>query len=276
MREFNCLTVEYYPDKQLMIWRIKNTGMPNFCLEGLREFKEFIAWVKEYFSHPLRPLKYIASASEHDGIYNLGGDLPFFLQQIRENNQENLTEYAHLCIDAIHAIYTSFGLPAMTIALVEGNAYGGGFECALAHDYILAMDKAKFGLPESKFNLFPGMGAYSLLMRKLGPVESEKVLTADALLSASELIDKGLITEEFSAEKGLETLFSFVRKNARNYNFNFYHQMCKKQVNDLKKAELINITNLWVKASQGVDHFDMRKMEAFGKAQSRKMQLASS
>jgi DSF synthase len=46
-----------------------------------------------------------------------------------------------------------------TIALVQGDALGGGFETALSSNVLIAERSAKLGFPEILFNLFPGMGA---------------------------------------------------------------------------------------------------------------------
>ena len=51
---------------------------------------------------------------------------------------------------------------------MQGECLGGGFEAALSSDVIVAEKSARFGFPEILFNLFPGMGAYSFLERKIG------------------------------------------------------------------------------------------------------------
>ncbi len=270
MREFDCVSVEYFKEEQLLFWRIKDTGMPNFCLKGLQEFKEFSYWVKNYFSHPDRPLKFIVSGSEHHGIYNMGGDLPFFLDCITSNNIERLRVYAHLCIDAIHNIYTSFELPVITIALVEGNAYGGGFECALAHDFILADETVQFGLPENKFNLFPGMGGYSLLYRKLHAVDVDAIIRSGKVYKARYLESLGLIEQLITKGLGRKSLHSFIKKIDERFNFEYHHIQCKKVINPLFKKELLEITDIWVDACMKIKPFDLRKMEILAKAQARK------
>ena len=58
-------------------------------------------------------------------------------------------------------------LPILTVALIQGDAVGGGFEAMLTDDIVIAEQGAKFGLPEILFNLFPGMGGYSFLRRKV-------------------------------------------------------------------------------------------------------------
>ncbi|WP_298310038.1 crotonase/enoyl-CoA hydratase family protein [uncultured Aquimarina sp.] len=273
MREFNCVSIEYFKEEELLIWKIRDTGMPNFCLQGLREFREFCTWVKKYFSHPDRPLKFIVSGSEHQGIYNMGGDLSYFLDSIKTEDVSKLRTYAHLCIDAIYNMYTSFGLPVITIALVEGNAYGGGFECALAHDFILAEEGVQFCLPENKFNLFPGMGAHSLLIRKLSKVDADMLIRSGDIYKAKYLQTLGLV--ENIAQKGtaILELYRFAKTIKERFNFEYHHIQCKKMINPLSKNELLKITDLWVEACLNVKEFDLRKMEILSKAQSRKVKI---
>jgi len=79
-----------------------------------------------------------------------------------------LLEYGRACIDNVYAWHSNFDLPLTTIALVQGDALGGGFESALSATVLVAEESARMGFPEILFNLFPGMGAYSLLSRKVG------------------------------------------------------------------------------------------------------------
>ncbi|MCK8521324.1 crotonase/enoyl-CoA hydratase family protein [Aquimarina sp. D1M17] len=270
MRKFDCVTLEYFPEEKLLFWKIKDTGMPNFCLKGLEEFVEVRDWLFEYFSHPDRPLQFIVSGSEHQGVYNMGGDLPFFLECIRTKNIERLRRYAHLCIDAIYGIYNAFGLPAITIALVEGNAYGGGFECALAHDFIVATEHAKFCFPENKFNLFPGMGAHSLLSRKIPNPDADSLIRSNKMYTSRFLQSFGLIEKVTNSNGSMIELHQFIHQLRDRYNFEYHHIQCKKMINPLPKDELIHVTDLWVEACMNVQSFDLRKMEILAKAQQRK------
>ncbi len=276
MRQFTCISVTYFKEQELLLWKIKDTGMPNFCLRGLQEFQEFSLWVKDYFSHPDRPLKFIVSASEHQGVYNMGGDLPFFIENIKNNAVENLKIYAHLCVEAIYAMYTSFDLPVLTIALVEGNAYGGGFECALAHDFIVAEDNVQFGLPENKFNLFPGMGAYSLLYRKVSTADADMIIRSGKVYKTMYLESLGLIEHVVEKNSGTKALHRFTKKLSEQFNFEYHHVQCKKMIHPLSKKELLAITDLWVEACMKIGKFDLRKMEILVHAQSRKGKLVLS
>ncbi|KAA1246371.1 crotonase/enoyl-CoA hydratase family protein [Aquimarina sp. RZ0] len=273
MRQFNCISIAYYKEEELLFWKIKDTGMPNFCLRGLTEFSEFCMWITAYFSHPDRPLKFIVSGSEHKDIYNMGGDLAFFLESIRTNNVQQLKTYAYLCIDAIYNMYTSFGLPVITIALTEGNAYGGGFECALAHDFIVSNDNVQFGLPENKFNLFPGMGAYSLLYRKLNTIDADAIIRSGKIYTSRYLESLGLIEKIAVKDSTMLVLHKFIREINERFNFEYHHIQCKKLIHPLSKHELLKITDVWLEACMKISQFDLRKMEILSKAQSRKSKV---
>lgn len=93
-------------------------------------------------------------------MFNVGGDLQFFAEAIKNRKREAMMAYARACIDCVHAAARGFDTGAVSIAMVEGSALGGGFEAALAHHFVLAQNNARMGFPEIAFNLFPGMGGY--------------------------------------------------------------------------------------------------------------------
>lgn len=51
--------------------------------------------------------------------------------------------------------------------MVQGDAFGGGLEFALSSNILVAEQGTRLGFPEILFNLFPGMGAYTFLYRKV-------------------------------------------------------------------------------------------------------------
>ena len=70
---------------------------------------------------------------------------------------------------------------------------GGGFECALSGNVLIAERGAKMGFPEILFNLFPGMGAMTLLGRKIGYSKAEKVILSGKLYTAEEMYELGVV-----------------------------------------------------------------------------------
>jgi DSF synthase len=70
-----------------------------------------------------------------------------------------------------------------TIALVQGDALGGGFECALSGNVLIAERGAKMGFPEILFNLFPGMGAMTCWGVGSATSKAEKIILSGKLFS---------------------------------------------------------------------------------------------
>jgi len=92
----------------------------------------------------MRDVNYYVTASRTPGVFNLGGDLSLFVMLIKTRDRGALAHYAKLCIDVQYPRSQSFFSPTLTsISLVQGDALGGGFECALASDVIIAEESAQ-------------------------------------------------------------------------------------------------------------------------------------
>ena len=78
------------------------------------------------------------------------------------------------------------------IAAVNGFCLGGGFELALACDFIYASEHAKLGLPEVNLGLFPGFGGTQRLARLIGKNRAKELIYTARMLSAHEALDWGI------------------------------------------------------------------------------------
>jgi enoyl-CoA hydratase len=105
-------------------------------------------------------------------------------------------------------------LPQPVIAAVSGYALGGGCELALAADFRIASETARFGLPEIKIGAFPGGGGTQRLTRLLGVAKAkEMILTGDPIM-AQEALAIGLVMKVTSKEKYLEEANNLAAKLA--------------------------------------------------------------
>jgi enoyl-CoA hydratase len=84
-------------------------------------------------------------------------------------------------------------LPMPSIALVNGFAFGGGCELALACTLRLAMPNAKFGLPEVKLGLIPGYGGTQRLPRLVGQGRALEMVMSGRTVNAEEALAIGLV-----------------------------------------------------------------------------------
>jgi DSF synthase len=208
-----------------------------------------------------REVHYMVQASSVPGIFNYGGDLNLFRQLIAEKDREALLSYARSCINAIYGGVIHFTRDITAIALVEGDALGGGFECALACDVIIAEKNARMGLPEILFNLFPGMGAYSFLSRRIGPSKAQRLIESGIIHTAQELYDMGVVDHLAEEGQGKSAVYNYIRKENKFRNGMMAIREVKKYVDPVSYEELIHITEIWVDAALRLTDRDLRMME---------------
>ena len=83
-------------------------------------------------------------------------------------------------------------MPEPVIAAVNGFALGGGLELALSCDFILASEKAKFGLPECTLGIIPGFGGTVRLPRRVGQGMAREMALSGNFYSSTEALQMGL------------------------------------------------------------------------------------
>lgn len=254
-------------------WFMKPAGRPSFTLPLLRDMTRVQQATRRMFdaNADRLPYKYVVLASRTPGIFNLGGDLAYFVERIRAGDRAAMTRYAHQCTEVVFRNTTAFDLPLITIALVQGDTLGGGFECALSLNMIVAEKSAKMGLPEILFNLFPGMGAYSFLSRRLDVVRAEKLITNGRLYSAAELHEMGIVDVLAEDGQGETAVCEYIATNRRRWNAHYAILQARQRVKPVTREELLDVTDIWVDAAMRLPEPDLRKMERLVASQNRRM-----
>ena len=92
-------------------------------------------------------------------------------------------------------------LPQPVIAAVSGWALGGGCELALACDFRIASETARFGLPEIKIGAFPGGGGTQRLSRLIGVAKAKEMILTGDPISAQAALAAGLVMTVASKER---------------------------------------------------------------------------
>lgn len=244
-----------------------NTGL----LAQLRNYIDTIVDSGGTIKHDgaMHQIRYGVLASKMPGVFNLGGDLALFRHAIETRSRADLVRYGEMCIDDLYPWHRNCDLPMTTMALVQGDALGGGFEAALSASVLVAEDSARMGFPEILFNLFPGMGAYSFLLRKVGRRITDELITSGNIYTARQLYDMGVVDVITPDGTGEAAVLSYVRKHSKSGNGRRAIESVRNEVSPLTRDELVRVVGLWADAALRLEDRDLRMMDRLVRAQRR-------
>jgi DSF synthase len=275
---FDELELRLEEDQKILWCDMRPSGRPSYTHELMAEIGAVQAAVRQMFADRKKddeqPFNYFVCGSRTPGIYNLGGDLAHFIERIRAGDFESMRRYAHVAVERQYENSNAFGAPIITIALVRGDALGGGFEHALSLDLIVAERSAKMGLPEVLFNLFPGMGAYSFLSRRLDRRAAEKFIMSGRVYTGEELYEMGVVDVLAEDGEGEHTLREYVARDSRKFNMHRAVYEARRRVNPVTLQELLDVVDLWAETAMNLDERDLRIMERLCAAQDRRLEGA--
>ncbi|MFZ5574604.1 MAG: crotonase/enoyl-CoA hydratase family protein [Pseudomonadota bacterium] len=260
---FSQLATHFDPHGQIAWGYMHAEPRPCFTPTLLRELKAWGDALVGAIDDPAQTgAKYFVVASRVPGIFSLGGDLDLFMRLIEMRDREALYRYAIACIDCSYAVHSHLNRPDVTsIALVQGQALGGGFESALAANVLIAERGAKLGLPEILFNLFPGMGAMSFLGRRVGYSLAEKIIRSGKLYLAEELYEMGVVDVLAEMGAGETAVHEYVRREEKSRNGILALRAAREVSQPVPYEELVRITEIWVDAALRLQPRDLRMME---------------
>lgn len=273
---YQTLRVEEHPD-QNSFWCYMHKGFRPYderacfrtrLIDEILDFQKASA-AKIRRQNDRGEIAHVVLASDTD-VFNLGGDLELFGRCIRTGDREQLLHYAKRCVIGVHAFYQGLGCGAHSIALVQGDALGGGFEAALSCNTIVAEKGSNMGLPEVLFDLFPGMGAYSFLCQRTSPTKAEKLMLDGIVYSAEQLHDMGLVDVLVEKGEGVNAVNALIRQNRKTPNARKAMQRVRQMTHGVSINELMAITEVWVDTALQLGEKSLRTMERLVKAQLRR------
>jgi enoyl-CoA hydratase/3-hydroxyacyl-CoA dehydrogenase len=156
-------------------------------------------------SHP--PIRALVIASSNPMLFCAGADIKAFTTMDEATGAK--------LIEGAHALFRELGSEGVaTIAAVNGLAFGGGCELAMACDVRIAARSAMFGQPEIKLGIIPGFGGTQRLPRLVGTNKAlEMNLVGDPVL-ADEAFELGLVNRLVEDHELLDTALQWARKLA--------------------------------------------------------------
>jgi len=274
--QFSQMTAEIDDGRGAAVVSMHPSPRPSFTPGLLGEIEEFFSSTAETVRADIdrtgsSSIRYLVLASDMPGIFNFGGDLKRFVELIRASDREGLMEYALSCIRCTHSFSNGWGVPVTSIALVQGRAQGGGFEAALAANVLIAERGTQLGFPEVLFNLFPGMGAYSFLSRKVSPAIAERLILSGTLYDAEYLYEIGAVDVLAEPGEGESRLHSFMKEADKHNHVHGLMRRIRATHNEVPFEELRGITELWVESALRLGDRDLRTMERLVRAQDRRI-----
>jgi enoyl-CoA hydratase/carnithine racemase len=153
-------------------------------------------------------VKAMIVASPNPALFCAGADIKSFTQ-LDEGAGRQL-------VNSAHELFRDWERSRiMTIAAVNGLAFGGGCEIVMACDVRLAAYSASFGQPEINLGIIPGFGGTQRLPRLVGPAKALEMNTTGEAISAEEGFEYGLVNRLVPDHELFDTALAWAAKFAR-------------------------------------------------------------
>lgn len=139
-----------------------------------------------------------------------GGDLQAFYDQ-----GDAVPDYVDQTATLLHLAISRFSrMDAPLVMAVNGTAAGGGFSLALAGDYVIAADTAKFIAAYTASGLTPDGSSTYHLAKHIGLLRAKELILTNRLLSAEEACDWGLVSKVVAADQLMHEAMALARRFA--------------------------------------------------------------
>ena len=249
---FRTLRLEY-DSARSTLWTNFSVDAPSFVSANLLE--ELLTVCKGARSFR-RPFSFRVLASDRPSLFCLGGDLALFRYLIKTRDREGLLAYGSSAVDAVYESVSGSGHKDLTsIALVQGEAQGGGFEAALASHILVAEKGVRFGFPEPLFGLFPGMGGYALIRARTDESIAKRLIGSTERYSAELLFELGVVDK--LAEKGQgRALVNEIIDETEQLEF----EDCRNRFEGLSYDLLLESVGEWVDQALSLSNRNLRAM----------------
>ncbi|MFZ5652212.1 MAG: enoyl-CoA hydratase-related protein [Bacillota bacterium] len=147
--------------------------------------------------------------AEGDKAFCVGADL----KERKTMSRDEMKRQRALFVKTFTAVAQ---FPKPLVAAVNGFALGGGCEFALCCDFIIASEKAAFGLPEVGLAIIPGGGGTQLMPRVIGRNKAKELIFTGRRISARDALDIGLVNHVAPHEKLMEKTMEIMQEITKN------------------------------------------------------------
>ncbi len=173
----------------------------------------------------------------------------------------------------MYEVFTLFEkMPKPVIAAINGYAFGGGCELAMACDFRLASQSSQIGLTETSLGIIPGAGGTQRLLRLVGPSKAKEMIYFGERLQAADALAAGLLDKVYPNETFQTEVEGFARKLAKRapismklskLAINLAQQGIPTDLGQLFEAGSFGLTLSSQDASEGITSFLSKKEPEF-------------
>ena len=266
-RPYKYLRLEW--NSELAMLRVRTCVKPIQCysLAGLSEMQRVLDDIAD---NP-RVVRHLVLSSDVTGVFNFGGDLALFVLLARARDIDSLRMYGRRCIDMVWWLEHAAERGVHTAVLVQGDTLGGGLESVLPFHKVIFERSAQAGFPEVLFNLFPGMGAWPLTIRKAGFAVANEMILSGRLFTAEQLMRRRLVdvvVEDGEGERAIESVVRAVEPRLRGTLAALH---ARRVAAPITYESLQEVVDMWAEAALTLTTRDLRLMERLARAQARKV-----
>jgi DSF synthase len=265
-RPYRYLRLEW--NSELAMLRVRTCVKPIQCysLAGLTEMQRVLDDIAE------NPglVRHLVLSSDVTGVFNFGGDLALFVLLVRAQDLDSLRMYGRRCIDLVWWLEHAARRGVHTTALVQGDTLGGGLESVLPFHKVIFERSAQAGFPEVLFNLFPGMGAWPLTIRKAGFAVANDMVLSGRLYTAEQLLRRSLVDVVVEDGDGEAAIWDVVRSVDPRLRGTLAALHAQRMAAPITYESLQTTVDLWAETALTLTTRDLRLMERLARAQVRK------
>jgi len=131
------------------------------------------------------------------------------ISEMKDNNPVTIEKFIKIAREAGDRIYH---LSKPVIAAINGYAFGGGNELALACDLRIASEDARFGQQEINFGIIPGGGAIQRLTRLVGMTKAKEIVYTGDVIDAKTALDIGFINKVVPPDELMDEARALAKK----------------------------------------------------------------
>jgi DSF synthase len=265
-RPYKYLRLEW--SEELAMLRVRTCVMPIQCysLAGIAEMQRVL---DDIAAHP-GLVRHLVVSSDVPGFFNFGGDLALFVLLVRAQDIDSLKMYGRRCIDMVWWLEHAAQRGVHTAVLVQGDTLGGGLESVLPFHKVMFERSAQAGFPEVLFNLFPGMGAWPLTIRKAGFSIAKDMILSGRLFNAEQLHRRSLVDQVVDDGAGEAAIIELVRSVDPRLRGMLAALEAQRLNAPITYEQLASVVDLWAETALTLTMRDLRLMERLARAQAKK------